>query len=58
MTKQNYIVTEKDGGFAVVHRDDEKQYKHWWFNSKILKGTSMYRQEMQDLADKMNLEIS
>jgi len=54
----NYIVVgaDMDGitGFTVVHKDNEKEFYSGCYNSEIMNGLSMNRQEMQELADKMN----
>jgi hypothetical protein len=56
----NYIVVGRDmdgiTGFQVVHKDDEREYYSGCYHSDITHGLSMSRQEMQDLADKMNKE--
>jgi hypothetical protein len=56
----NYIVVGQDmggiTGFQVVHKDDEREYRSGSYRGSITHGLSMSRQEMQDLADKMNNE--
>jgi hypothetical protein len=56
----NYIVVGEDmdgiTGFQVVHKDNEREYRSGCYRGEITHGLSMNRQEMQDLADKMNKE--
>ena len=56
----NYIVVGKDMdgvvGYTVLHKDNEREYMSGMYNMGIMNGLSMNRQEMQDLADKMNKE--
>ena len=56
----NYIVVGEDmdgiTGFTVVHKDNEREFNSGCYSSEIMNGLSMSRKEMQDKADKMNLE--
>lgn len=58
----NYIVVGRDmdgiTGFTVVHKDNEREFYSGCYSSEIMNGLSMSRNEMQDLADKMNKETA
>tara|TARA_R100000951_G_scaffold28525_1_gene24439 strand:+ start:65 stop:280 length:216 start_codon:yes stop_codon:yes gene_type:complete len=58
----NYIVVgaDMDGitGFTVVHKDNEKEFNSGNYRGEIMNGLSINRKEMQDKADKMNLETA
>lgn len=60
MSNGKWVVIGKDmdgiTGYCAVHADDVNEYRSGCYWSGITKGLSMYKSEIQELADELNAQ--